>query len=178
MEEVIPKLVGPRLILRKPELEDSSVIFSEYACDAEVTRYLTWTPHKCIETVDEFVRALIEKNRSGDEFAWAIARPEDNRLIGMISARFRGHTADLGYVLARNHWKNGYMTEAVTFVSDWFLARPGFFRVSAVCDVENPASARVLQKSGFEREGILRRYMLHPNVSSEPRDCLLFARVN
>ena len=47
----------------------------------------------------------------------------------------------------------------------------------AVCDPDNAASVRVLEKVGMEREGVLRRWMLHPNVSETPRDCLSYARV-
>ena len=57
------------------------------------------------------------------------------------------------------------------------MAQPLVFRISAVCDVENVGSARVLEKSGFVREGVLRRWMMHPNVSNEPRDCYSYARV-
>jgi [ribosomal protein S5]-alanine N-acetyltransferase len=51
------------------------------------------------------------------------------------------------------------------------------FRIGAVCDVENIGSARVLEKSGFVREGLLRRWLLHPNISDEPRDCFSYACV-
>lgn len=57
------------------------------------------------------------------------------------------------------------------------LAQPEIFGVWAVCDIENRGSARVLEKSGFQREGILRRWIMHPNVSSKPRDCYMYARV-
>ena len=49
-------------------------------------------------------------------------------------------------------------------------------RVSGVCDVENLASARVLEKAGMLREGRLRRHTVHPNVSDHPRDVYLYAR--
>ena len=50
-------------------------------------------------------------------------------------------------------------------------------RVWAVCDVDNTASARVMEKIGMTREGLMRRGVLHPNSSSEPRDCWLYAKV-
>jgi len=46
-----------------------------------------------------------------------------------------------------------------------------------LCDVENPASGRVLEKVGMRREGMLRRQMIHPNVSDAPRDCYCYAVV-
>jgi lincosamide nucleotidyltransferase A/C/D/E len=79
-------------------------------------------------------------------------------------------------VLARPTLGKGYMTEvAQTLVQTAFHDVP-VARVSAVCDVENGASARVLEKSGMVREGRLRRYIVHPNVSDEPRDANLYAR--
>jgi RimJ/RimL family protein N-acetyltransferase len=49
--------------------------------------------------------------------------------------------------------------------------------VWAVTDVDNHASARVLEKIGMQREGLLRRWLVHPSLSPEPRDCWCFARV-
>jgi [ribosomal protein S5]-alanine N-acetyltransferase len=43
--------------------------------------------------------------------------------------------------------------------------------------VENLASARVMEKAGMTREGLLRRWIIHPNVSDEPRSCFSFAKV-
>ena len=85
--------------------------------------------------------------------------------------------ADLGYGLARQHWGHGYATEAVQAVVRWALSQEQFYRVWATCDVENLASARVLEKAGMQREGILRRFIIHPNISSEPRDCYCYAVV-
>lgn len=171
------ELSSASLRLRAPSLDDADAVYDEYAADPEVPRYMTWTPHKNRETVVEFVQGALERNRTGAEYHWAITRPAEDRLIGMISARIGGHMCDIGYVLGRKYWGRGYMTEAVTALSDWILADPDFYRVWAVCDVDNAASARVLEKSGFEKEGVLHRYMMHPNQSSEPRDCLAYARV-
>jgi [ribosomal protein S5]-alanine N-acetyltransferase len=69
------------------------------------------------------------------------------------------------------------MTEALSEVTGWGLRQPPIFRIGAVCDVENIGSARVLEKSGFVREGVLHRWLLHPNISDEPRDCYSYARM-
>ena len=69
------------------------------------------------------------------------------------------------------------MTEAVCAVADWALAQADIHRVWAVCDIENRASARVLEKAGMTREGVLRGWSLHPNAGGTPRDCWCYARV-
>ncbi len=82
-----------------------------------------------------------------------------------------------GYVLARSSWGQGLMTEALTEVACWALSEPDIWRIGAVCDVDNLASARVMEKAGLTREGLLRRWLLHPNISDQPRDCFSFAKV-
>jgi len=69
------------------------------------------------------------------------------------------------------------MTEALTEVTLWAMLQNDIWRIGAGCDVENLASARVMEKAGLAREGILRRWIIHPNISSEPRDWLSYARV-
>jgi Acetyltransferase (GNAT) domain len=81
-----------------------------------------------------------------------------------------------GYVLARAAWGNGYMTEAPqTLVRIVFDELP-VSRVWASCDLVNGASMRVLDEAGLLREGVLRRYGVHPNLSEEPRDVYVYAR--
>lgn len=169
-------LTSERLLLRLPAMEDAQAVYERYAADPEVTRYLTWAPHESPETVAAFLEDLIARIHAGEEMCWVIARPDDNRPLGMIGTRVREHKADIGYVLGRRWQGRGYMTEAVTVVTEWLLSQP-IVRVWAVCDTENTASARVLEKAGFEREGTLRRWIVLPNRSTEPRDCHVYGRV-
>ena len=177
MTRFFEELDTPRLKLRAPVLDDASAIFEEYATDAEVTRYLTWAPHPAVDSVRDFLDGALERIRTGDEYSWVISHTEANRPVGMIAARDGGHMADLGYVLGRNWWNRGLMTEAVVAISEWILSQPGYHRVWAVCDTENVGSARVLEKSLFQREGLLRRWMVHAAMSPEPRDCFVYGRV-
>jgi [ribosomal protein S5]-alanine N-acetyltransferase len=113
----------------------------------------------------------------GSVVPWVLTEPGDERPIGMVELRPSGHRAELGYVLARDWWGRGLMTEAARAVVEWALADPRIFRVWAVTDVDNAASARVLEKIGMQREGLLRRWLIHPNLSPEPRDCWSYGRV-
>jgi ribosomal-protein-alanine N-acetyltransferase len=166
-----------RLLLRKPVPADALHIFEAYAQDPEVARYMTWPPHTSVETTMGFVAFCLDNWEQEEAFPWVIVRRDSGSLIGMVEARIRMPAIDVGYVLARGHWGQGFMTEAVQTVVDWALAQPGVFRVWATCDVENTRSARVLERVGMQREGILRRWIMHPNVSDEARDCYCYARV-
>jgi ribosomal-protein-alanine N-acetyltransferase len=83
-----------------------------------------------------------------------------------------------GYALARTYWGQGFASEVVRMLVNWMLAQPNIYRIWAVCDLENRASDRVLEKSGLICEGVLRRWLIHPNISNEPRDCACYATVN
>lgn len=166
-----------RLHLRPPMLEDAEVIFDLYAQDLEVVKYLTWLANPNVGVTCGFVKDCIARWQQGKSSPWVILRRADSQVLGMIEIRIDGFRAELGYVLARRFWGQGYMTEAVRAVADWSLAQPSIYRVWAVCDVENQASARVMEKAGMQREGLLRRWSMHPNVSQEPRDSWCYAKV-
>jgi [ribosomal protein S5]-alanine N-acetyltransferase len=156
---------------------DAEAIFAAYAQDAEVTKYLTWRPHENVEETRDFIRRCILAWEDGPTYPWIITRKEDDRSIGMLECKVKEFGMNLGYVLARDHWGRGYMPEAARPVIDWGLSQDGIFRVWALCDVDNPASARVMEKIGMRREGILRRCIIHPNVSDDPRDVYCYSVV-
>jgi ribosomal-protein-alanine N-acetyltransferase len=166
-----------RLILRAPLLSDAQAIFSSYAQDPQVTRYLVWRPHKDVQETERFLAACVAGWGREFEFPWVITLKESGELIGMVALRIREDKADVGYVIARRWWGKGLATEALCPVVEWGLAQPSIYRVWAMCDVDNAASARVLEKVGMKREGLLRRSTLHPNVSDEPRDSYCYAVV-
>ena len=168
-------LTTDRLILRKPRSDDAPLIFATYAQDPEVVRYLTFRPHQQVRESEEAVARFSGNWDAGRSYHWLIFRREPEQLVGAISAR-EDQGIVLGYLLARSFWGQGLMSEALKAVTDWAFTQPGVFRVWAVCDLENEASARVLERNGFRQEGILRRWSLHPNVSEIPRDCYCYAR--
>ena len=165
------------LILRKPRMEDAPAIFDGYAQDLEVIRYLTWKPHQSIRETEQFLLACEQLWRTRKDFAYAITFKGVDKLIGMFGLHPMNLKVEVGYALAHPYWGKGYMTEALRAVIDWALVQPDIFRVQAFCDVGNLGSARVMEKAGMQREGLLRRYVLHPNISDEPRDVYLYAVV-
>lgn len=173
-----PKILKTeRLRLRKAKLADAEPIFRQYAQDPEVTKYVSWRAHSDIAETREYVRMCLLAWDVGKAFHWVIERNDDKQVIGMMIARAGGEKWELGYVLARAYWGCGYMTEALTALIVWALKQPDIYRIWAVCDVDNGASARVMEKAGMLREGTLRRWSVHPNLSPEPRDSYCYAIV-
>lgn len=166
-----------RLTLRPPALSDAEAVFRNYACDPEVTRYLTWRPHTDVAQAEEFLKSCLGRWESGVELTWVITFHGMDEAIGMISCGPKDHRVELGYALARRFWGQGIMTEAARCVTGWLRASPNIYRIWATCDLENRASARVLEKIGMQREGVLRRWTIYPNISPEPRDSFVYAWV-
>jgi len=166
-----------RLWLRPVAVEDADAIFGTYAQDEEVVRYLIWRPHRNLSETQAYVKRCIATPPEVERTYMLVSR-EDNLVRGAFALRQRApHRLDCGYVLARRWWRQGLMTEVLTEVTAWALHQGSVFRIGAVCDVDNVGSARLLEKSGFVREGLLRRWLVHPNISDEPRDCYSYARV-
>jgi len=166
-----------RLTLRKPRMPDAPFIFERYAQDPEVTRYLVWKPHRHVNKTEDFLDHCLDVWEQGSSFPYVLTLQEIDEPVGMLEIHNKGFKVEIGYALARPHWGKGYMTEALRTVIEWVFTQPEIFRVQSFCDVENIGSARVMEKSGMNREGLLRRYIVHPNVSDEPRDVFIYAIV-
>ncbi len=164
-----------RLILRIPRLDDALAIFAGWAQDKEATRYLTWRPHLRIVQTQEFVQSCLSGWEHETHFPYMIALRESSNVIGMIDPHIEGPKIGIGYVAGRAYWGKGYVTEATNTIIEWAFQQSSLYRVYATTDVENVASQRVLEKVGMQCERILRKYIIHPNISDVPRDSYMYA---
>jgi RimJ/RimL family protein N-acetyltransferase len=166
-------LDGPRIALRTPTLADAQPLF-DIASDPDVSRYMSWRPHR---NVGETRSVITDVLNVGGETTRLIDLRDDGSVIGAIGwRRPDAHIVDFGYYLGRQWWGRGLMSEAVALVLDVAERDPAVYRVSAHCHVDNTSSARVLERAGLTLEGRMQRYALLPNISTEPQDCLLFAK--
>jgi len=164
-----------RLVLRQPNPADAAARF-EYASNLHVARYMDWAVPASVGDVAGRIEAAASRWESGEEYTWTITvKPEDGA-VGGVACLVRGHAVELGFVLARPYWGHGYATEAARAVLQWAASLDSVFRIWATCDIDNRASARVLEKIGMSREGVLRRWAIRPNLESVvPRDALMYS---
>jgi RimJ/RimL family protein N-acetyltransferase len=103
---------------------------------------------------------------------------ETGELLGTTGLGFETPVrAATGYVFAKDAWGHGYATEALRAVHG-VAQRAGVIRLDALCHVDHRASARVLEKAGFAREGVLKRYAEFPNLGVDgPCDVLCYALI-
>ena len=172
----LPTLETPRLRLRPPTQGDAEAVFRGWASDPQVVRYLGWQAPSAVNDTRAYLasaeRAWVD--RSG-HLPWVLTLKADPTPIGMIGVTVEPPRVMVGFVLARAHWNRGFMTEALRRIVELALAQPRIYRVWGMCDVDNGASARVMEKAGMSFEGVLRRFGIHPNVSTTPRDVRLYA---
>jgi RimJ/RimL family protein N-acetyltransferase len=167
-----------RLALRAPGPADAASLFTHYAGDAEIVRYLPWQRHRAVEETRTLIEQGAEASATRYGHLMVIAeREEPDRPIGLFHFGGGEHSVSLGFGLVRHHWGRGYGSEVVSAAVTWLLRQPDVWRVWAYCDIANSASARVLEQAGLNCEATLRRYAVHPNLSPDPRDCRIYARV-
>ena len=133
--------------------------FMTWAGDPAVTASLFWDHYTDRPAAQTFLRNVAEPH------AWFMAICLGGTPVGAVTLDRRSgqHAcrAELGYVLAREHWGKGIATAAARLaLGDGFDAL-GVGRVEAFVDPENVGSVRVLEKAGMIREGLLRRYLVH-----------------
>ena len=150
-----------RLILRKMTLEDAEDMF-EYASDPDVAKYTTWDAHQSLKDSKFFLKIVVERYKNRQITDWGIVHKEDGKFIGtcgFAECHLFHSRAEIGYAISRKYWRQGYMSEAVNAIIKFGFQTMNLNRIEARCDVENIASARVMEKVGMQFEGILRQHI-------------------
>jgi RimJ/RimL family protein N-acetyltransferase len=167
-----------RLLLRRPEAKDADTIFGRYAADAEVTKYLGWKKHASADDTRTFLAWSDEQWAKWPAGPLLVFAREGGELLGTTGLAFETpQRASTGFAFAKDSWGKGYATEALSAMAK--LAKSlGVRRLYALCHPEHKASAKVLERCGFEREGLLRRFMPFPNLGGdEPSDVLCYSHL-
>ena len=142
-----------RLLLRPFKLDDADEMFKRWASDPEVTKYLSWPPHKDVSMTQYVLYCWVEEYKKPDTYRFGIVCKEDGALIGSIDVvtYWEGDPV-IGYCLSRPYWGRGYMTEACKALLE-LLRKEGFKKVYIEAVKENIGSNRVIEKCGFRYIG-------------------------
>ena len=147
---------------------DAEALFGIYS-DPNVTRFLgrpVWTSvDQGLKRIRESVE-LWEKNRN---LRLGVALKESDKIIGeccLFNASEKDRRVEIGYVLAYDAWGKGYMNEALVALVNYAFTEMNFHRIEAEIDPSNLASAKALERLGFQKEGHLReRWIADGEVS-------------
>ncbi len=138
-----------RLILRRFQYSDAEPMFLNWASDEEVTKYVTWDKHQSVDTTKQLIDLWIKEYDDPKTVRFAVVLKSNNELIGGIDVvRMNNNVPEIGYVLARKYWGQGYMSEACLAFTNYLFSL-GYQELNICADVNNIASNRVIQKCGF-----------------------------
>jgi ribosomal-protein-alanine N-acetyltransferase len=156
-----PTIETDRLLLRPLTMADEEAVYS-YGRDPEVTKYMSFETHNSIEDSRTFLRLVATQYANHEPSSLGIIFKEKNLLIGSIGYLNWSNDhkrIEIGYVLLRDYWNKGIISEAVKALVDYLFDKSDLVRIEARCLKENTASARVMEKIGMQCEGILRKQL-------------------
>jgi ribosomal-protein-alanine N-acetyltransferase len=178
----MPAIAGEGVVLRVPQLSD----FAEWAALRAASRdFLTpWEPTWPADDLTRTsfrrrVKRYSEDQRSDLAYAFFVFRKHDDVLLGGLTlANIRrgcAQTGSLGYWMGAPYARQGHMTAAVNAVVPFAFSTLRLHRIEAACIPANVASVRLLEKTGFRREGFARQYLC---IDGAWQDHLLYARLD
>lgn len=125
------------------------------------------------DVVEQMLAGQVEAMAGDKAFHWAMRLTGDGTFLGLCDLSdidWRHHRAEVGFILGKDGWGQGYAYEAMQAVMN-FAVTQGIQRLWARTQVGNEASEKLLLKLGFEQEGYLRG---HVDREGERRDCRLW----
>lgn len=154
-----------RLILRSPKESDAEPMFSNWANDPEVTKYLTWNPHESVEVTKTIVSRWLQEEEDPKTVRFLITVKGNDDPVGSIDVvGYHDGDPEIGYCLSRKLWGQGYMTEACQAVMAYLFAL-GHKRILIDAAEDNIGSNRVIAKCGFRFVG--KEYKEHTSAFKE-----------
>ena len=159
--ENYPKLETRRLLLRQMDEHDMAEVLNLFSSQ-DVTRFMDIPPVRSLNEAKEIIdwgNQQFEKFRG---FRLGIIHKESCMLIGTCGinewVQIRANRAEIGYDLLKSFWGKGYMQEALNALLDYAFDELQIHRIEAMVDPLNTRSQRLLEKTGFTKEGTLRDY--------------------
>jgi len=154
---VTPRLETERLILRPLKIADAQAVYSNWATDPEVSKFMRWSAHKSIDETITWLTAIESLHDSEKTFEWGFELKETGGLIGSGGMYVRNdeNIFELGYCVMQKYWGIGIATEAAEAMLKFAVNALDERKFFATHDKENLASGKVLEKLGFvyQRDG-------------------------
>ncbi len=172
-----PSYEGKTMNLRTLRYSDAEDLL-EYYNNPMVYRYLDWNGPQDLEMANKALKRWIEGYEKGFIMRFAITDKETDKIIGTIFiGDIEGKKGEIGYELSQDYWRKGIMTEALQEIIRIGFEELGLVRLQATVCQENEASQKLLEKVGFMKEGLLRKYECH-SVTGECKDMMMNSLIN
>lgn len=169
----LPVLDAGTVRLRPHREDDLQDFFALYA-DPQVMRYWSFPAWTDIDQARERFEGALAANDPTRLLCWAVADADSDRLVGGVTLfainREQGR-AEIGYALHSSQWGRGHARNALRQVLDHAFGALALRRVEADIDPRNQASCRLVERLGFQREGLLRERW---HVAGELQDTAMY----
>ena len=140
------------ITIRKFTLDDVASTFA-YSSDFENTHYMLMVPQKSIEETRDFLaKCIAEYDKENPEYL-SFAVDLDGQHIGEVFAYLSEKEADIGWLIDKRYWGNGYATEAAMLLVEYLQTELNRTDIVAYCDERNIASQKVMKNIGMEFVG-------------------------
>jgi len=139
-----------RLRLRPLGMEDLSDVHA-YASDPGNTRFMLFLPNDTLEETESFLYSVSEEWRQEQPMDYEFGVELDGHVIGAVSVYLNEDRTEgeMGWILNKRFWRQGYMMEAAGAVRDFAIQRLDVRQLVAHCDARNEPSWRLMEKLGF-----------------------------
>ncbi len=167
-----------RLYLRPVSVKDAEILHTEILGNKERLYYLDWNYSADINATKAFVENIISNYQKEFFFFWLIEEKLTRNFIGCVmvcNSDIKRRLAEIEYVAGEKAQGHGYITEALKRVIQYLIQEIGYYRIEGVCNIENTASARVMEKAGMVLEGTLRGRALNLNEAGNPGDLRIYS---
>jgi RimJ/RimL family protein N-acetyltransferase len=156
--DALPTLDAPRVRLRWLTDRDVDGLYAIFS-DEAMMRYWSTLPMKDRGEAEEYLARIHSGFADKSLFQWGVERKGDGELLGtctLFSIHRANMRAEVGYCLRSPYWRQGYMSEALAALIDHAFRVLELRRLEADVDPKNANSLRILERMGFQREGLLR----------------------
>ncbi|MFH0868271.1 MAG: GNAT family protein [Candidatus Woesearchaeota archaeon] len=168
------KIIKSKKFILRPYRKGDEESLIKNINDKVIYRYTCNIPYPYKQKdAKQWIARCKKRNKKKTEINFAI---DINRKVvgGAGFLNIENHKAEIGYWLGKKYWGKGIVTEAVKLVTNFGFKKLHLKRIYATVFLKNKASARVLEKNGYKREGIMRKFHLK---DGKFLDAILYAKV-
>ena len=153
-----------RLLLRKIKKSDALKAFTNWCSSEKVSKYVVWNKHETVETTEKLFSFWEKEYEDLTTYRWIVEIKDNHEPIGtidVVSKKFLPYSVcEIGYCYGEKFWGMGYATEALKAVIKFLFEECEAEVIFADHLSNNPASGKVMEKSGMKYEGRLRGRMI------------------
>jgi [ribosomal protein S5]-alanine N-acetyltransferase len=173
--QIIPALKTERLRLQMPDSKDLQALYRIYS-NPTILQFCDLDLHQTLKDTENFLQNILLEIEQGKAFYWGIKK--DSELIGLC--RFyhwnqKHKFISVGFELAREFWEQEIMQEALIACIDYLFENKSIHRIEAQVFSGHTRSIKLLEKLGFQQEGLMRLNFL---IAGKMEDSYLYSKLS